>query len=216
MNIWWESLTAFQQSMFVIASTATIIMIIFLILMLFGLHGDSFDGGVDVSGDFDPSAVGHGDFDASIHGDTDVFNHEPLSSFSGLKIITVRGVLAFLSVGAWVAFLVSTSLNAWFASMFGIVSGAIASILLAYAFKQMMKLESEGNIQYENALGKNGTVYMRIPANKMGKGKVNVTIQEHFVEVDAITPELTDIKPGEIIIVTGVENENTVIVKRQE
>lgn len=216
MNIWWESLSVFQQAMFVIATTATVIMLIFLILMMFGLHGDSFDGGVDASGDFDPSGVAHGSFDASIHGDTDLFNHEPITSFSGLKIITVRGVLAFLSVGAWVAFLVNGSLNPWFASMFGIASGAIASILLAFAFRQMMKLESEGNIQLEYALGKTGSVYLRIPANKLGKGKVNLTIQEQFLEIDAITTESTDIKPGEAIVVTGVENENTLIVKRQE
>jgi amino acid transporter len=217
MTIWWDNLNAFQQTTFVIASIATVIMFIFLVLMFFGLHDGSFDGGLDSTGDadFDPSSMDHPDFDASIHGDSDIFNHDSFSSFSGLKLFTLRGILAFLSVGSWVAFLLNDTLNPWLSTFFGILSGGFASFLLAYAFKQMWKLESEGNVHYENAIGKTGTVYIKVPANKQAKGKVNLTLQERYIEVDAITSDLEDIIPGSEIVVVGVESENTIIVRRK-
>ena len=213
MAEWWGSYSAFQQAMFIIASSATIIMIIFLILMLFGIHGDEFDGGADVSS-FDHDISGH-DFDvhdASGHGDS--FNDEPLSAFSGLRLLTLRGALVFLSVGGWVALMMNASANIFWSILVGILSGALASVLLALAFKQAMKLESVGNVQYKNAVGKKGTVYIKIPANFSGKGKINLTLQERFIEVDAMTKEEVDLKPGTTVVVTGLENETTLIVKK--
>jgi len=209
MAEWWGSYTAFQQVMFIIASTATIIMIIFLILMLFGIHGEEFDG-ADVSS-FDHDLSGD-DLDAS--GQGDLFNDEPLSAFSGLRLLTLRGILAFLSVGGWVALLMNTSAGIFWSIFVGILSGATASFLLALAFKQAMRLESVGNVQYVNAIGKKGSVYIKIPANFAGKGKINLTLQERFVEVDAMTNDESDLKPGTSVIVTGLKDETTLIVKK--
>jgi len=204
MTLWWESYTSFQQAMFIIAATATLILFVFLILMMFGVHGDdfdgTFDGGVDTSVD-------------DLQGD--VFNNEPLSDFAGLKLFTLRGILTFFSIGGWVTFLCNQSLGIVLSLVIGVISGLIAAFLLAYSFKQIMKLEMEGNLKYENAIGKLGEVYIRIPKNRTGKGKINMLLQERYVEMDAITSDEEDLKTGTRVIVTGVENESTVIVKRQ-
>ncbi|MGD9910167.1 MAG: hypothetical protein AB7U79_06145 [Candidatus Izemoplasmatales bacterium] len=203
MTLWWESYTSFQQAMFIIAATATLILFVFLILMMFGVHGDDFDGTFD--GGFDH------DFNDS---QGDLFNDEPLSAFAGLKLFTMRGILTFFSVGGWVVFLCNQSLGIFLSIIIGVVSGLIAAFLLAYTFRQVMKLEMEGNLKYENAIGKLGEVYIRVPKNRSGKGKINMLLQERFVEMDAITTEEEDLKTGTRIIVTGVENESTVIIKR--
>lgn len=196
---WWEGLSAFQQVMFVLATSATVVMIIFLILMIFGSGGgESFDSDVDVDSDVDS------------------FNDEPLTSFSGLRILTVRGVLAFLSVGAWTIYGFSGVVHPLLASLFGIIAGAVASFLMAVAFRASMKLESEGNLEYKNAIGKTGNVYIRIPAKRQGTGKVTLTFQERFVEVDAITDEETDLLTGTIVEVIGMENETTILVKKEK
>lgn len=206
MAEWWGSFTGFQQAMFIVASISTIIMVIFLILMLFGIQGENFDGDADVSG-MDQ------DFDTQ---DGDIFNDEPLSGFSGLRLLTLRTVLAFLSVGGWVAMMMSTQVNVFWSIVIGVVCGAIASFLLALALKQALKLESVGNIQYENAIGKSGVVYIKVPGNFSGKGKINLTLQERFIEVDAMTKELEDLKPGTTVVVTSLENETTLIVKKDK
>jgi len=199
---WWEALTQFQQVMFVLATAATVVMIIFLVLMLFGGDGaEGFDADVDPSVDIDVN-------------DFDTLNDEPLSSFSGLRILSVRGVLAFISVGAWTAYGFAGVVHPLLSSLFGVIAGSIAAYLLALAFRASMKLESEGNLSYKNAVGKNGTVYIRVPASRKATGKVTITFQERFVEIDALTDDVTDLTTGMGVTVVGMENETTVIVTK--
>ena len=140
---------------------------------------------------------------------------EPLVNFSGLKIFSLRGTLAFLSIGGWVAFILEPSLKPFWSSVLGVVAGSIAAILMAISFKAAMKLESEGNINYKNAINKVGTVYIRIPSNRGGRGKITITIQERYLEVDAVTDDKEDLKTGMEVEVVDLFNENTLIVRKK-
>jgi len=208
MTQWWEALNAFQQAMLVLASTATFVMIVFLVLMIIGGDsGDSFEGDVDADVDADA--------DADVGG-SDVLNDEPLSGFGGLRLLTVRGVLAFLSVGAFTAFGFSSFISPWLSSLFGAIAGVIASYLLALALRASKRLESTGNLNYQNAIGKSGNVYIKVPSSHSGIGKVTLTLQERFVEIDAVTLDTEDLKTGTAVEVVGLENETTLIVERKK
>ncbi|HBG32845.1 MAG TPA: hypothetical protein DEG42_06665 [Acholeplasmataceae bacterium] len=192
--MWWEQLSSFQQGMFIIAVSASFVMLIFLVLMLIGIEGSDFDGIDDVS-------------------DVDVINDEPLSGIGGLKILTIRGILAFISMGAWTAYILVNWMHPLIASAIGIVVGAISAYLLALAFRATYKLESSGNLDYTNAIGQIGTVYIRVPKSKIGKGKITLTIQERYIEVDAMTEWDQDLMPKTIVEVIGIEDTTTLIVK---
>ena len=195
---WWTNLSNFQQVTFVIAVTATFIMLIFLVLMLFGMgEADSFDAEADVDA-----------FDS--------FNDEPLSQFSGLRVLSLRGVLAFLSVGGWVAFIFDPMTGPVWAVVIGVILGGVAAFLLALAFRASLKLESVGNLDYHYAVGKKASVYLRIPAKREGKGKITLIAQERYIEVEAVTDEAEDIPVRSIVEVIGLEDETTLIVKREE
>lgn len=198
--VWWNQLSGFQQVMFVIAVAATLIMVIFLVLMIFGM---------DNSGDFD------GATEVDMDG-MDSFNDVPLGQFSGLRVLTLRGALAFLSIGAWVAFLFDPSIGPIWSSLIGVILGSVAAFLLAWAFRASLKLESVGNLNYQYAIGKHGNVYLRVPKERSGKGKVTLTVQERYVEVDAITDDEEDIPVRALVEVIGIENETTLIVKREK
>ena len=195
--MWWEQLSSFQQGMFIIAVSASFVMLIFLVLMLIGIEGSDFDGIDDVS-------------------DVDVINDEPLSGIGGLKILTIRGILAFISMGAWTAYILVNWMHPLIASAFGIVVGAISAYLLALAFRATYKLESSGNLDYTNAIGQIGTVYIRVPKSKIGKGKITLTIQERYIEVDAMTEWDQDLMPKTIVEVIGIEDTTTLIVKPKQ
>ncbi len=193
--MWWESLISFQQVMFVIAVAASAVMVIFIVLMFIGMDGSDFDG-ID-----------------SPDMDVDIINDEPFSSVGGMKILTVRGFLAFLSIGGWAAFLVANILSLFWSSLIGVVSGLIAAYLVSLAFKAVYKLESAGNLDYENAIGKIGTVYIRIPKAKSGKGKVTLTMQERFIEVEAVTEQDQDIMPKTEVEVVDIVDTTILVVK---
>ncbi len=203
--MWWETLNNLQQVMFIIATIATALMIILIIMMLIGMDsGEAFDG--DIGADMD---VDGGDFDDA----GDIFNHESFFSIGGLKIITIRGMLAFLSIGGWVVYLLAEKNQAWFAILIGILCGAAAAVLLAYVMKAIFSLESSGNLDYNTAIGKQGSVYIRIPKNNTGKGKIIFTHQGKMVEVDAITKDVEDILTKSEVRIVGIENETTLIVE---
>jgi len=193
--MWWNSLEVFQQVMFVLAVTASFVMLIFIVLMLIGIDNSDFDG-ID-----------------SVDVELDSINDDPLSSIGGLKVLSVRSILAFISIGGWAAFLFAGIMSVWWASLLGFVFGSIAAYLVALAFRSIFKLESSGNIEYENSIGKIGTVYIRIPKKKSGKGKVSIVLQERLIEADAITNEDQDIMPKTEIEVVGVVETTTLIVK---
>jgi len=195
--MWWDQLSSFQQGMFIVAVSASFVMLIFLVLMLIGIEGTDFDGIDDVS-------------------DVDVINDEPLSGIGGLKILTIRGILAFISMGAWTAYIMVNWMHPLLASAIGIVVGALSAYLLALAFRATYKLESSGNLDYVNAIGQVGTVYIRVPKSKSGKGKITLTIQERYIEVDAMTEWNQDLMPKTIVEVIGIEDTTTLIVKPKQ
>jgi hypothetical protein len=196
--MWWESLTLFQQVMFVVAVGSTAVMVVFLVLMIIGIGESSTFDGVDAS-----------------DMDVDIFNDEPLSAFSGLRILTVRGILTFLSIGGWVTYLLSSVLPPIYASLIGAISGVIAAYLLALAFKASLKLESVGNVDYRNAIGKSGVVYIRIPKQNSGRGKISMNVQGKLAEIDAVTDETDDLLRNTEVVVVSLLNETTLVVKRK-
>jgi hypothetical protein len=200
--MWWENLSNLQQLTFVTGTIATVIMILFIVLMLLGMEGgETFDGDIDFDGDFDA-------------GDLDVYNADSVSSISGLRIVTIRGALAFFSIGSWTTYLLSNTLIPILAIAIGIVAGVIAAILLAITMKAVLKLESSGNLDYSTAIGKIATVYIRIPKKSMGKGKINFNHQGKLVEVDAVTTEDEDILRKSEVVIINLIDDTTLVVKK--
>ena len=194
--MWWQSLSLFEQICFVIALAASGIITIFLVLMLFGIEGTEYDG-VDFSEGMD------------------FINDEPLTGISGLRILTVRGVLVFIAIGSWLSFILYQSVGWIFAIILGILGGFLAAYLQALAFRASLNLESVGNVDYKNAIGKEASVYIRIPKSRSGKGKVTLVIQERYSEIDAVTDDLEDILPKTLVEVVGLEDDLTVQVKKK-
>lgn len=199
--MWWDNYTDLQQVLFIVAVTSTVIMIILILLMLIGFDNSDFDGIDDLDVDFDIDSI----------------NDEPFSDIAGLKIFTIRGTLAFISMGSWVTILFIDIVDqVWLAGLIGAIAGLIAALLLAYALRQAMKLESSGNIVYQEAVGKHATVYLRIPKDKTGKGKVNLLLGGRYAEIDAMTEDKDDILVNQDVLVVGVYDQTILMVKNNK
>ena len=85
----------------------------------------------------------------------------------------------------------------------------------SFLIKYAMKLQDDGTIDYRNALGLSGSVYITIPACREEKGKVNLLLQGHYMELEAVTDEEDDIKFGTEIVVIGLSGTNILVVKRK-
>lgn len=184
------------------AVPATVIMILQTVMIFIGMAGHSDvdmpdDNGIDgVFGSDSPDTV-------DMHvGD------------SGLRIFTVRGIVAFFAVGGWAGLsALSLSGSAAAAIITAFIAGSLALLLVAWFFRWAASLNENGSLQMENAVGKVGEVYIKIPANMSGTGKVNVIIQGRLTEAEAMTDSDRPLKYGEPVEVVGMAVGNVLKVR---
>ena len=85
--------------------------------------------------------------------------------------------------------------------------------LVMWLFKWLSSMQQSGNINvYRAAVGCQGKVYLTIPAERAGEGKVQITIQGAVREYNAVT-DGDAIKTGTPIKVTEVIDTNTLLVE---
>ncbi len=192
---WWESLTLVQQIFGLIAIPSTVILVIQTILVLVGVG--------EVEGDADV------DFDTDVPDGTDT-----AESANGFALISVRGIIAFLAVGGWTGVVIeSAGAHVAVTLILSMVAGFIALFAVAWLMRMTSKLQDKGNISLKNAVGKTAKVYIAIPDT--GKsGKVTLTFQGRFTECDAITQSGKTLMPGELVVVTGLADANTLLVQK--
>ena len=94
--------------------------------------------------------------------------------------------------------------------------GFLAMVAIAFVMKLAMKLQQNGNLDIGYAIGKVGTVYIPIPASMKGSGKINLTIQERFIEIDAKTRADRKLATGESVKIVATDPTGLVIVEPLE
>lgn len=207
MTVWWEELVPIGKFFACIAIPFTLALIIQIVLTLIGLGSGDGDVDIDTDGDFDADVDADGDFDADSASDADGMD-------SGLKIFSIRGMIAFFAIFGWTGLtMLSSGAANWLSILVAFAAGVAAMLVIAYTFKLFGKLQSDGTIDIKNALGKSGTVYITVPAHRKEKGKVNILLQGTYSELDAVTDEDESITFGREIVVIGISGQNTLIVK---
>ncbi len=191
MVAWWESLTELQTIFAYIAIPATVVLIVQSVLLLFGI----------------------GDGDADV--DADGIDIDESGGDDGLALFSIRGIVAMLSVGGWSGIVfVDFGLSNVVSILLAAICGITALFLIAYLMKAVLKLQSSGNIDIGSALGKVGEVYITIPAKCSGRGKITITVQDRFTEIDAITNGEEQIKTGESVRVVSINEAGLVVVEK--
>ncbi len=208
MSEWFQSLSLLQQIFAFIAVPATVVLILQTILLFFGIGSG---GGVDVN----VSDVGG--IDGADMPDLDGSDMPDGSDMDGLTVFSVRGIVAMLCVAGWSGIvLLDTALPPIVAILIAILLGAVALIGMAYLLRALMRLQSSGNIIVESAVGKTGKVYLSVPAERKGSGKIHITVQETYTEFEVVTDDGETIKTGETVLVTAVDDAGRLIVTRSE
>ncbi len=160
---WFNNLTPAEKTYFIIAVIASVFLVIQIIMMLFSLGG----------GDFDMDDVFDGD------ADTD----------GGLSIFTVKSLTAFFALGGWCGFVSQTFMkdNIWAPILIAFATGCVALFGVAFAMRGIAKMQCSGNLVKSNIVGNTATVYVSIPENRSGRGKITLTAQGKYMEIDAVT-----------------------------
>lgn len=191
----WTSLMIGQQVFLCIAVPATVLLLIMIASMLFGIGGSDLDGDGDI------------DSDPGVDGDI---------ADSGLSLFTSRGIVAMLAVMGWSGFVLldrALGLHWVVGTVIALALGLITLLLVAFASRGISKLQSSGNLDLSNAIGKIAQVYLTIPEAGRAAGKVTLTVQERLVEVSAITAHPDPIKTGSYVRVVSVSENGILMVE---
>jgi hypothetical protein len=176
-------------------------------------HADAdvaaFDGHADaVHGDASHADAGQGHDAASEHHHTQHGSHW---LFGVISFRTVIAALAFFGLSGLAARSAGLQPD-WLPLLIALAAGWAAMYAVHWIMKTLFRLRSEGNVRIEYSVGKLGSVYLRIPANRSGNGKITLNLQNRTMEYLAVTPGEA-LPTGANIVVVGVVGPDTVEVQ---
>ena len=191
MTEWWTSLDLFMKILWCIAIASSLIFIIETVLTFIG---------ADVEMDMDT------DFDIADGG----FEGDP-----SMNLYTFRNLVNFLLGMSWTAIILNEQMKSKALLMLiAFAVGAAIVFAVMMMFKGLSKMQQSGNINvFESAVGCSGKVYLTVPGERKGQGKVQININNSVREYDALTDSEDDLKTGTSIKVTEVLDASTLLVE---
>ena len=130
------------------------------------------------------------------------------------EIFTLRNLINFLLGFSWTGISFYDSITNKIILI--AISVGVGLLFVGFFFlmiNQILKLSENNSFKIENTLDKTAEVYLSIPAAKTGKGKVMISINGAFHELDAMTLSLERIPTNASVVVVGIEN-NLLIVEK--
>jgi hypothetical protein len=192
LSAWWAALPLFEKILWCVAFPATTLTFVQVALELFGLG----DHGADA--DFDTDVDTH----AGDHG-------------GAMHWFTVKGMTIFLTAFGWLGIAGSRAGLPILVTVFiGGAIGLACMFFFAWIFYVLNGLQESGSFKIKSSLYKPGRVYLSIPENRSGAGKVTVSAQGASRELAAMT-DGEALPTGTTITVVDIINDQTVLVTRQ-
>jgi hypothetical protein len=217
-----------MTSIFIVcAAIGGTILVLQFILTLVGLGGHAFmdadmpaDIGHGFGGDFHVGGDGlHGDADLHAdHGGGDSSDSDQAVQHGSTWLF---GVLSFRTIVAALAFFGLAGLTAQSAQasppmvlLVAIAAGAAAMYAVYWMMQCLYRLQADGTVRIQRSVGQHGNVYLRVPANRSGSGKIQFNLQNRTMEYLAVTAG-AELPTGAKVVIVGVVNPTTLEVQAE-
>ena len=177
-----------------ITLVASLIFVIQSIATFLGADSDTIDSDIDFDG-----------------GDSQV--PDAIDGGHGMNLLTFRNMVNFCLGFGWTAVLLQGDGPTGLVMTVAVLVGVGLVALIMYLFKWLSGMQQTGTINvYKSAVGCQGKVYLTIPGERKGEGKVQITINGSVREYAALTDSDT-LKTGTPIKVVEVINASTLLVE---
>ena len=194
ISTWFMALEPMQQMFWGCALVASVVFLIQMVLTMLGMDGHN----VDV------------DFDVADFGDVDT---DTMDMGGALSLFSIRNLVSFFVGFGWAGVSLQNLIgNNFWLVLVSILVGAFFVWVFFVVKKQMRKFEANGAFDIKRCEGRTANVYLRIPGQNSGKGKIQISVNGAFHEVDALTDgdpittgskvRITEIIDGETLRVT--------------
>jgi membrane protein implicated in regulation of membrane protease activity len=145
-------------------------------------------------------------------GHTDIHADDAVDSIadahdSFLKLLSLKTIVAFITFFGLTGLSGrSAGWGGWTTLGIAIAAGVVALWIVAWLMSSLAHLQSRGNVDMNNAVGQPAQVYLPIPGQHKGHGKVLVTVQGRTVESRAQTSGPT-LETGASAVVVAVHDD---------
>lgn len=186
---WWSGIGFELQLFYAIGILALVVLFFQMLLMLvFGLDDASDVGSMDVG---------------------DVGDHD-----SGLSIFSIKGITAFFVGFGWTGVIcIKQGLSMPLAVLFAFLVGLAMMFAIFLMMKSFMRLQESGTLDYGNAIGQTGSIYVTVPPVQRSGGQVEVMIQGRLVTAEALQKGTLPIAPGTKVRIVERIGSSTLIVE---
>ena len=191
MMDFFNSLETSQKFFWAIAICASLVFVIQTVLTFVGLGADTdVDAGpMDSAGDVTE--------DGGLNG-----------------VFSFRNLINFLLGYGWAGVLLDETIaSPLLLQIVAIVVGLLFVLAFVFMLSQVMKLSHDGSFRLSESVGLTADVYLRIPAARSGRGKVQVSVKGSVHEIDAITDNDAEIPTGGQVKILEVSGDDVVGLK---
>lgn len=184
VNIWWDSMNFDLQVFYGIAIVSLAVLALQLVLSFFmGVDDMDMGGGMDV--------------------------HD-----SGMSIFSVRGVTAFFTGFGWTGVICTEhGLGLPLTLLISLAVGGSLMVGIYMMMRSLMRLQESGTMDYGNAVGQMGTVYVTVPPVSRAGGQVETMIQGRLVTAEALYKGSQPLSPGTKVKVVERLGSSTLVVE---
>ncbi len=201
----WNAIPGFEKIFWYVALPFTFFGFLTVISALFGLGS----GGADA--DLDIDIIDAPDMDT----DVDISAAEAIEGTSMFAYFSVKNMIMFFAVFGWIGIVCARAgFPKFWTALVAVLAGIIAATIFALIFRLLYKLGESGTItSYASTVGTVGKVYLPIPAERGGTGKVQIIVHSSLREIDAIT-DGDELPTGVQVKVTKLLGKSTLIVEK--
>ena len=198
MTEWWNTLSTVMKILWGITLASSLIFVIQTVMTFLGADTD---GAID-------------SVDTDFGGADSLDGSDASDGSTGANLYTFRNLVNFCMGFGWTAILMKDSVKSTGVLIFvSLLVGVGLVALVMLIFKWLSGMQQSGNIDvYKTAVGCQGQVYLTIPGERSGEGKVQITINNAVREYTALTDSDT-LKTGTPIKVVEVLSPSTLLVE---
>jgi hypothetical protein len=186
LDTWWSGLSPLLKMYWCIAIPFTVFFLLQLVLSLFA--------GGDAPDDLPDNEV------ESDHG-------------ISFQFLTLKNLVGFFTIFGWTGIAcLDGGLSNGLSLVISAISGLLMMTLMAGLFYLMGKMNVDGTLKMEKAIGQVGEVYLPIQSKRGNIGKVQIKVMGSLRTLDAMTDDEQDLATGKVITVSKIINDNILLV----
>lgn len=187
------------------------------VFLLFGLGGhdvtDVSHGDLDLSHDMGPDIAHDLVVDATAddsHSHAAAHPHASTWLFGVISYRTLVAAFTFFGLGGLASD--AATLTPTNQLLIALACGVGAMYLVHWLMSLMHQLSEDNTVCINRAVGREGVVYLPIPAKQSGLGKIQLCLQGRIMEYKAVTSAASTLPAGARVVVVAVGDDNTLEV----